>query len=60
LGRSKSCSGLPAGRGVYPVTALSDNSHLGNPQPRARVLADYVYQGATIVAALLLVLSAAV
>jgi hypothetical protein len=42
------------------VTALSDNSHLGNPQPRARVLADYVYQGATIVAALLLVLSAAV
>ena len=42
------------------MTAISNNSHSANPQPRSRVVAGYVYQGATIIAVLLLVLSAAV
>jgi hypothetical protein len=41
------------------VTASSDNSHLTDPQRRSRA-ADYLYQGATILAALLLVLSSAI
>jgi len=36
------------------------NSLSDNPQFRSRTVADYIYQGATILAALLLVLSAAV
>ncbi len=44
----------------FTMTAISNNSHSANPQPRSRVVAGYVYQGATIIAVLLLVLSAAV
>jgi hypothetical protein len=42
------------------MTAIPDKSHSAGPQPRSRIIADYIYQGATIIAALLLVLSAAV
>jgi hypothetical protein len=38
----------------------SANSKSGFPQSNERRIADYIYQGATIVAALLVVLSAAV
>lgn len=39
---------------------LSANSKSDFPQSPERRIADYIYQGATIVAALLIVLSAAV
>jgi hypothetical protein len=42
------------------MTAISDNSHSVDSQPRSAAVAGYVYQGATIIAVLLLVLSAAV
>jgi len=42
------------------MTAIPDNSNSRNRQPRSQAAADYLYQGATIIAVLLLVLSAAV
>ena len=42
------------------MTAVPDNSQSTNRQLRNQAAADYVYQGATIIAALLLLLSATV
>lgn len=42
------------------MTVISDKSHLVDSQRQNPAVADYVYQGATIIAVLLLVLSAAV
>jgi hypothetical protein len=48
------------GRGETSVTVVSNESHLITTKPQGQVVADYIYQGATILAALLIVLSAAV
>jgi hypothetical protein len=42
------------------MTATFDNSRSPGSQPQGLVAADYIYQGAIILAALLIVLSAAV
>jgi hypothetical protein len=44
----------------FMMTVISDKSHLVDSQRQNPAVADYVYQGATIIAVLLLVLSAAV